>query len=247
MALIVGMVFATLVCGWRVHDARIAARMLRSPADAAARDSRLLDYATRIARPAYAANCARCHGADMRGDTAKGVPNLVDADWLYGEGDASEIERTLLYGVRSGLARSRNLADMPGFAMPVPYRRYPIPPLKPAQIDDVIAYLHQIEGRPAEPGAVTRGYTVFNGPGGCYDCHGEAGQGDPAVGAPDLTDAVWLYGHGRDDELRDIIGRGRAGVCPPWLGALSPKTIRALALYLHDRASRAAASKQTSR
>jgi cytochrome c oxidase cbb3-type subunit 3 len=68
----------------------------------------------------------------------------------------------------------------------------------------------------------------------CYDCHGDDAKGDSAIGAPDLTDADWLWGDGSADSIRAAITHGMAGQCPAWIDRLSPASIRALAVYVHS-------------
>jgi cytochrome c oxidase cbb3-type subunit 3 len=73
----------------------------------------LIAYANEVGGAAFTENCTGCHGADMKGSQAKGVPNLTDNVWLYDFGRVSDIERTVLYGIRSGLGKSHNVTDMP--------------------------------------------------------------------------------------------------------------------------------------
>ena len=218
----------------RWSERMMATALLRADPDRAPLDSRLAAFAASLAKPAYAVHCATCHGADMRGNSSLGAPNLIDADWLYGSGKVSEIERTLYFGIRAGNKKTRNLADMPAFGRPTaPGVRYKVTPLAPDEIRAVIAYLFQIEGRPADPAAAERGRDVYLNKGGCYDCHSPHGHGDPGIGAPNLTDAIWLYGDGSADSIFRTIEVGRKGVCPAWVDRLPPATIRALAIYLH--------------
>jgi cytochrome c oxidase cbb3-type subunit 3 len=164
------------------------------------------------------------------------VPDLADAEWLYGTGGTSEVEQTILYGIRSGHHRARNFADMPAFATQTPYRRYAIESLAPGEIDDVIQYLFAAQHRPADRAAATRGYGLFNAKGQCADCHTNDLRGDNYIGAPDLLDSKRLYGDGSAASLYETIAYGRAGVCPAWTGRLSALQIRALAVYIHGLA-----------
>ena len=195
-------------------------------------------FAESQARPLYRRYCADCHGADLRGDTVRGAPNLTDADWLYGEGRVADIEQTLTYGVRSGDPKAHNLSSMPGFGRPKPYDRYAIPPLAPPQIRDIAEYLIAIEGRSADPTAAARGDSLYHGQGGCFDCHGQDARGDAAIGAPNLSDRIWLYGDGSRAGIFTSIAEGRAGACPAWRRQLSAGQIRALALFIHAHAAR---------
>src|SRR5205814_1341153 len=162
----------------------------------------------------YDRHCAACHGDHLQGDRRKGVPDLTDDDWLYGDGRVAQIEHTILYGIRAGPAKSRNLADMPAFARPRPYQRYEIAPLEPGEIRDVIEFLVLAGGRPGDTRSAERGGKIFAGKGQCFDCHAADGRGDAAVGAPNLVDDIWLYGDGTRQDLYDIIARGSGGTCP---------------------------------
>src|SRR5581483_7870139 len=102
-----------------------------------------------------------------------------------------------------------------------------------ADINDVVEYLVTLAGKPGDLAAATRGAAVFANRGQCFDCHEGDGRGDAAIGAPNLTDAVWLYGSGTRDDLYAEISRGLAGFCPAWVRVLDPVTIRALAVLVH--------------
>ncbi len=103
---------AVLIYG-AVHEHQMATRLLETDADQVPAHADLVRYADGLAKPAYAANCASCHGADMKGDRRKGAPNLSDSIWLYDFGAVGDLERTILYGIRSGHAKARNITDMP--------------------------------------------------------------------------------------------------------------------------------------
>lgn len=212
------------------------AALLRSEPDAEAADPTLAKFAAAQAKPLYAKNCASCHGADMQGDTAKGIPNLADADWLYGSGRVAEIEKTVLYGIRSGDPKAWNLADMPAFGEAEPYRRYRVQPLRPQDIRDVIAYIRFVADKPADVEAAKRGAKIFDDTGQCYDCHANDSRGDSAIGAPNLIDDIWLYGDGSPDSVFRSVAHGHAGVCPAWTRRLKAGQVRALAVYIHNNA-----------
>jgi len=185
----------------------------------------LVAFGKGLGRSAYQANCASCHGADMKGNQAKGIPNLSDDVWLYDFGRVSDIERTVLYGIRSGDARSHNVTDMPALG-----RQKAI---TPDEIKDVIAFVRSLNKGEADKAAAMRGNEIFQDKGVCYDCHSRDGSGISDYGAPNLTDDDWLYG-GDDDTIYKSIYDGRHGKCPAWVGRLSFPTIRALAVYIHS-------------
>jgi cytochrome c oxidase cbb3-type subunit 3 len=218
---------------WAAQRNAIRARLMIANPDSIAGDGELSRYALAEGRRGFAAHCASCHGRSLEGDRQLGIPNLADGDWLYGTGRVSEIERIILYGIRSGHPKAWNLASMPAYATPNPYTAYKIEPLTPRDVNDVAAYLYAFRNEPPDPDAVARGAKVFSTTGQCFDCHGSDARGDPAIGAPDLTDATWLYGDGSLPSIALSIADGRAGACPPWIDRLAPATVRAIAVYVH--------------
>jgi cytochrome c oxidase cbb3-type subunit 3 len=243
LALLVGLVFAAQA----LHRRSEYARLLRAEPDGSAANPQFVRFATAEAKPIYARQCASCHGADLKGDPARGVPSLADADWLYGEGRVAEIEKTVLYGIRSGNPKTWNLAEMPGFGKPVPAATYKTQPLRPQEIGDLVQYLRYVADKPADGAAAVRGVKLYTDKGQCFDCHGEDARGDPAIGAPNLTDDIWLYGDGSPKSVYDSIARGHHGACPAWARKLSPGEVRAMAVYLHTVSSRAAAAARTAK
>ena len=221
-AAIVGLV---LLIGWGIHTSRMNARLLTTDPDQLTRHTDLVSYATGVARPVYARHCASCHGAQMQGDQSKGAPNLKDAIWLYGDGGVGDLERTILYGIRSGNAKSRNITDMPALGRTMQ--------LSPAEIEDVTSFVLSLTQPGQDQAAVARGSAIFQNKGVCYDCHSADAGGNPDYGAPAFTDRDWLYGGSRQ-AIRQSINEGRHGHCPAWIGKLKPAVIRALAVYIHQ-------------
>ena len=217
-----------------LERAHMEQRLLETWPESAALDPALLRFAADRAVPALTEHCAVCHGANLHGDTLHGAPDLVDKEWIFGEGRVVDIEQTINHGIRSGDHRDHDLADMPGFLRAAPYSRYHIASLQTADIADLAAFILHLDGREAaDPLATSRGKTLFN-KALCYDCHTESAQGDPSIGAPSLLPHGWLFG-GSPETLVDVISYGRAGICPAWAGRLPPVTIRAIAIYLHQR------------
>ena len=186
-----------------------------------ASDPTLVDFARAQARPAFAENCAPCHGAG--GGGGRGYPNLNDDEWIWG-GNLDEIAQTIRHGVRSGDADARQGAAMPAFG------RDGI--LKRADVENVADYVRSLAGAAPDPKAdLTAGKKIFLD--NCAVCHGETGKGQRELGAPNLSDAIWLYGADKPS-IADAVWNGRGGVMPAWAGRLDDVTIKALAVYVHS-------------
>jgi cytochrome c oxidase cbb3-type subunit 3 len=178
----------------------------------------LLDFARAVGRPAFADNCAPCHGAG--GGGGKGYPNLNDDDWLWG-GKLTDIQNTITHGARSGDDNGHQ-GNMPAFG------RDNI--LKPNEISAVADFVRSLSGLPTEAGAdLTLGKKVFAD--NCAVCHGPEGKGNREVGSANLTDKIWLYGPSRET-IMEGIQNGRGGVMPAWGGRLNETTIKALTVYV---------------
>jgi cytochrome c oxidase cbb3-type subunit III len=180
----------------------------------------LLSLARESGRTVFADNCAPCHGTGAAG--AKGYPNLNDDDWLWG-GSLEQISQTIQFGARSGSPKAHE-SQMLAFG------RDGI--LKQNEIVIVANYVRSLSGLSTEPGFnAAAGKTIFDA--NCVACHGKDGKGNQEVGAPNLTDQIWLYG---SDEatIVETITNGRAGVMPAWTGRLDPVTIKALTVYVHS-------------
>jgi len=216
-----------------VSQASLRTGLMRADPDAIVGNAALRTFATATGQPAYDRHCVSCHGAHMEGDRARGAPNLTDQDWLYGEGRVAEIERTILHGIRSGDPKAWNLADMPAFSQPVPYRRYKMAPLGPDEIRDVVEFLVVSAGKPGDRAAAARGTIVFDHKGQCFDCHAADAKGDSAIGAPNLLDDIWLSGNGSREDIYNIVAFGSGGYCPAWATQLDAVTIRALAVLVY--------------
>jgi cytochrome c oxidase cbb3-type subunit 3 len=185
-------------------------------------DPELQSFALAVGQSVFGDNCATCHG--VGGTGAKGYPNLRDDVWLWGDGSLEEIHQTIAVGVRGDHDETRT-SQMPAFGRDQM--------LTAAQINDMTEYVVALSGRQADKAAVGRAAPIYAEQ--CVACHGPAGKGDPALGAPDLTDGEWLYGSRRED-IRSQIENGRNGVMPSWAGRFSPETIKALAVYIHANA-----------
>ncbi len=181
----------------------------------------LQSYALAVGQSIFGDNCATCHG--VGGTGGKGYPNLRDDVWIWG-GTLEDIQHTLTVGVRSDHPESR-LSQMPAFGNDQL--------LSAAQVNDMTEYVVALSRRKANAAAVARATPIFAEQ--CASCHGPAGKGDVAQGAPDLTDADWLYGSARED-IHGQIMAGRGGVMPSWANRFDAETIKALAVYIHANA-----------
>jgi len=184
------------------------------------KDPALLALARARGKTVFGDNCAPCHGSGAAG--AKGYPNLNDDDWLWG-GTLDQIMQTIQYGVRSGHPKTHESAMLAFGKEGV---------LKPEQIVTVANYVRSLSGLPTAPGYdAAAGAKIFAD--NCAACHGDKGQGNQELGAPNLTDKIWLYG---SDEatIIETITNGRSGVMPAWVDRLDPSTIKALAVYVHS-------------
>jgi cytochrome c oxidase cbb3-type subunit 3 len=211
-----------------VRTSRLEARLVRAPPDEVANDVEFRRFAQSRGPTLFSKYCAACHGANLQGDRSRGAPNLADTVWLYGQGSVSDIETTILYGIRSGHPKAHNLIDMPALGR--------TGQLTPQDVRDVAEYVLKLSGQAHDATAVERGRAIFAGAGVCYDCHGGDGRGIPDYGTPALTgqDGAWLYGGDRDTLYKTVFD-GRHGLCPAWIGKLSFVQIRALSLFLYEK------------
>jgi cytochrome c oxidase cbb3-type subunit 3 len=214
---------------WR-GQSRLADRLLRGPPGGVMADPDLLRRAVTMGRPLYARHCAGCHGADLQGSPARGVPNLAAGAWLYGN-DAIEVERTILYGIRSGHPKARNITDMPPLVR--------TGQITPADARDVVEFLGKLSGGVFDEPMAARGRAIYYDKGNCYDCHADDARGVIDYGTPSLVGPVWLYG-GDHNTLYESIVNGRHGICPAWVNTLAPVQIRALSVFLVTTAGAAA-------
>jgi len=183
------------------------------------RDPQLLQFAMNAGESLFGNNCATCHGAGGQG--VKGYPALVDDAWLWG-GTLDDISKTLHHGIRSTHPETR-ISLMQAYGELDVFNR--------DQISDLTEYVVSLSGRDANAEAVERAAPLYQQQ--CVSCHGVEGKGDRLQGAPDLTDAIWLYGGERND-IRQTIHSGRQGVMPYWTERLTDEQITALSVYVHS-------------
>lgn len=160
-------------------------------------------------------NCAQCHGSDARG--SKGFPNLTDGDWLHG-GTPDAIKQTLAVG---------RIGNMPPMAAAVG---------SPEDVRNVAHYVLSLSGSPHDSLRASLGKEKF---GACAACHGLDGKGNQAVGAPNLTDGIWLHGWG-ENAIVAMINNGKVNQMPAWSEKLTEAQISVLTAYVWGLSNKAA-------
>ncbi len=198
-----------------------SAGLRQATVDQIAADPALTRMAIARGRAAFGDNCVGCHGQGGAGGI--GYPNLTDDEWIWG-GTLADIELTLLHGARWSQDNRTRTGDMLAFGK--------LGLMQRAQAESVVEYVRSIAGLDVERGAdLARGRQLFVEH--CVSCHGSEGKGNRTLGAPDLTDAIWLYGSSRTVLVETVLN-GRAGIMPAWAGRLDPVTIKALTVYVHS-------------
>lgn len=181
------------------------AKYFATPIPELAKDSAALKMGQRM----FLNNCSQCHGADAHGGF--GFPNLTDNDWLYG-GSPEQIEQTITHG-RQGAMPTWQAA------------------LGDQGVQQAAAYVMTLSGRKADAAQAEAGQKIFATY--CVACHGPDGKGNQAVGAPNLTDNVWLYG-GSPLQIQQTVRGGRNGQMPAWGERLGKEKVHLLAAYVYS-------------
>ena len=184
-------------------------------------DAELMQYATSSGAAVFRTWCSQCHGSGAAGVQASGYPNLLDDDWLWG-GDIENIHLTIAHGIRNEEDLDSRYSQMPAYGEI----------FEEEEILSVVQYVKSLSGTPDDATLAAAGEELFLD--NCAACHGEEGLGDIYQGAPNLADAIWLYG-GDTETLIETVTYSRFGVMPPWQGRLSEAEVRAVALYVHSR------------
>lgn len=181
-------------------------------------DDTLREFAVAAGGAAFKVNCVQCHGSGAQG--SKGFPNLNDDDWLWG-GNAEQIQQTIAHGIRFASDPDTRLSEMPAFGDII----------TTDQIKQVGAYVASLSGPVQDTSLIEPGANVFAE--NCAACHGENAKGNRELGAPDLTDAIWLYGSG-ETAIAAQVRAPRHGVMPAWIGRLGEIKVKELAVYVHS-------------
>lgn len=166
----------------------------------------------------FRTNCSQCHGSGAAG--AKGYPNLLDDDWLWG-GSVDQIAYTINHGIRNEIDPDAHWSQMPAYDEI----------LEQSEIDNVVQHVISLSSTEFDADMAAEGVVIFEDH--CSACHGAEGLGDRDQGAPNLADAIWLYG-GDVDTLTETVKYARFGVMPPWGTRLSKSDVNAVAAYVHQ-------------
>lgn len=175
--------------------------------------------AIKLGQSLFLQNCSVCHGSNAKG--GNGFPNLTDNDWLYG-GTPEKILETLHKGRKGGMPAWQEKLGEQG-------------------VEATAEYVLTLSHTPArlktafpdfDPLKAATGQTLFKQ--NCAVCHGAEGKGNQEIGAPNLTDNIWLYGNGDRATIRTTLRYGRAGLMPAWEQTLGEDRIKLLAAYVYN-------------
>ncbi|MDN3647250.1 cytochrome-c oxidase, cbb3-type subunit III [Pontixanthobacter aestiaquae] len=210
--------FAEEMQAEEARRAPLMAALARIPIERLPENSEQMRAAIAGGAAAFKVNCVQCHGAGAAG--SKGYPNLNDDDWIWG-GDLKAIEYTLTHGIRWSGSDETRLSYMPAFGRDGMLTR--------DQISDVTSHVLSLSGN-SEPNA--NGAAIYDTQ--CAFCHQPSATGNRDLGAPNLADAIWLYGGSRAEVEQQIYNPAH-GAMPGWKDRLNPVTIKMLAAYIHSR------------
>lgn len=175
-------------------------------------------YATARGASVFRAQCSQCHGSGAAG--AKGYPNLLDDDWLWG-GDIENIQATIAHGIRNVTDDDARYSEMPAFGEI----------LEDEEIAAVVEHVVSLSAQDYDATLADAGSAIYAD--NCSSCHGENAMGDRDLGAPNLGDAIWLYGGDRKT-LEATVRYSRYGVMPAWGQRLSDADVAAVSVYVHS-------------
>ena len=178
-------------------------------------DDTLRQFAISAGSAAFKVNCVQCHGSGAAG--SPGYPNLNDDEWLWG-GGPEEIRATIAHGIRFDGDLDTRFSEMPAYG-------------EMFTRDEVSAVVDHVKALSEGGNLDGAGAQIFAD--NCAACHGETGRGGKDFGAPDLTDAIWLYGSS-EAEIAAQIRAPRHGVMPAWQDRLGETTVKELTVYVHS-------------
>jgi cytochrome c oxidase cbb3-type subunit 3 len=186
-------------------------------------DEALMTHVAQSGRQLFGDNCAACHG--LNGTGRSSYPDLTDGDWLWGDGSPEAIAETLRVGINARHDETR-MSQMPAFGRDAMLGRPEV-----RQVAQYVYSLSHPEFTTADNvDTIAAGQQLFID--NCSGCHGESGTGMADIGAPNLTDAAWLYG-GTIENIIESVHGGRTGHMPTWDERLTATEIKTLALYVY--------------
>ncbi|WP_394205984.1 cytochrome-c oxidase, cbb3-type subunit III [Shewanella waksmanii] len=168
------------------------------------------EEALKVGGRLFLQNCAQCHGSDARG--SKGFPNLTDGDWLYG-GELETIKASIMNGRHGMMPPKGGL------------------PIEDSEVKGLAEYVLKLSGRDHDEALAAQGQGSFMK--GCFACHGMDGTGNKMMGAPNLTNNIWLYGGSRG-AIEQSITQGRSGVMPAWKDMLGEEKVHVISAYVYS-------------
>ena len=204
-------------------NADIKARLVAADLNEIGADPALATFAQNAGAAIFRTNCSTCHGSGANGFEGKGYPSLVDNDWLWG-GTMEDIYLVVAHGIRNTTDPDALYSMMPAFGVDGL--------LEPDQIAQVVEHVLALSGQEHDATLASEGATVYAD--NCAACHMDDGTGDRTQGAPNLADAIWLYGGSREAITYSVVN-ARFGVMPNWNTRLSEDQIRAVAFYVHGK------------
>lgn len=202
------------------QNAEVSARLASAELSALETTDPAYQYGVAGGAAVFRSYCSQCHGSGAAGVQAAGYPNLLDDAWLWG-GSLEDIEYTVRHGIRNEQDFDARWSEMPAYEEV----------LTEEEIAATAEYVLSLSGTENDAALVAAGSETYAST--CSSCHGEAGLGEPALGAPNLADAIWLYGGSREKVI-ETITKARFGVMPAWGERLSEAEVKAVALYVHQ-------------
>jgi len=199
-------------------NAGISAQLATADLNTLSQNEELMRFATSAGGAVFRTNCSQCHGSGAAG--AKGYPNLLDDDWLWG-GDFENISYTIQHGIRNEEDPDARYSEM------TPFDEI----LSNDEIKAVVQHVRAVSNQDHDAALAATGAVVFTD--NCAACHGDDATGIRDLGAPNLTDAIWLYG-GDAATLEQTVRFARFGVMPAWGERLSEAQVKAVAAYVHQ-------------
>ncbi|MFO8127597.1 cytochrome-c oxidase, cbb3-type subunit III [Yoonia sp.] len=199
-------------------NAEISAQLASADLNVLNENPELMRYASSAGAAVFRNNCSQCHGSGAAGFT--GYPNLLDDDWLWG-GDFENIEYTVRHGIRNEEDWDARYSEM------IAYDDI----FSNEEVDQVVQYVRLISGQEHDAAQAEAGTELFLD--NCAACHGDNGMGNRDLGAPNLADAIWLYG-GDLETLEETVRYARFGVMPPWGSRLTEAEVKAVTAYVHQ-------------